>query len=68
MQGTHILQQDSHFQAEGLLRLETDEIDKSWRVAQLFQIPPRETGFYNGMINRLAYPRETFVESYEGTS
>ena len=66
MQGTHILQQEGHFQAKGLLKLETDEINKSWRVAQPFQIPPCETGFCNGMVNGLSYPRETLAESYEG--
>ena len=66
MQGTHILQPEGHFQAEGLLKLETNEINKSWRVAQPFQIPPCETGFRNGMVNGLSYPRETLAESYEG--
>ena len=64
--GTHVLQQEGHFQADGLPRLETDEINKSWRVAQPFQIPPCETGFRNGMVNGLSYPRETLAESYEG--
>ena len=64
--GTHILQQEGHFQAKGLLRLETNKINKSWRVAQPFQIPPCETGFHNGMVNRLSYSRETLAESYEG--
>ena len=67
MWGTHVLQQEGHFQAEGLPRLETNEINKSWRVAQPFQIPPCETGFHNGMINGLSYPRETLAESYKGT-
>ena len=67
MQETHIVQQEGHFQAEGLLRLETNEINKSWRVAQPFQTPSCETGFHNEMVNRLSYPRETLAESYEGT-
>ena len=66
MQGTHVLQQEGHFQAEGLPKLETDEINKSWRVAQLFQIPPCKTNFHNGMVNGLSYPRKTLAESYEG--
>ena len=66
-QGTHILQQEGHFQAEGLLKLETKKINKSWRVAQPFQIPPCETDFCNRMVNELSYPRETLAESYEGT-
>ena len=65
-QGIHVLQQEGHFQAEGLPRLETDKINKSWRVAQPFQIPPCETGFHNEMINGLSYPRETLAESYKG--
>ena len=63
----YTLQQEGHFQAEGLPRLETDKINKSWRVAQPFQIPPCKTGFHNGTINGLSYPRETLAESYEGT-
>ena len=51
--GTHVLQQEGHFQAEGLPKLETDEINKSWWVVQPFQIPPCETGFHNGMVNGL---------------
>ena len=66
MQGIHFLQQEGHFQAKGLLRLETDEINKSWRIAQPFQIPPCETGFHNGMVNGLSYSREILAESYEG--
>ena len=65
-QGTHVLQQEGHFQAKGLSRLETDEINKSWRVAQPFQISPCETGFCNRMVNRLSYSRESLAESYEG--
>ena len=34
--GTHVLQQKGHFQAEGLSKLETDEINRSWKVAQPF--------------------------------
>ena len=64
--GTHVLQQEGYFQAKGLPRLETDEISKSWRVAQPLQIPPCETSFRNGMVNGLSYPRETLAESYEG--
>ena len=64
--GTHVLQQEGHFQAEGLPRLQINEINKSWRVAQPFQISPCETGFHNGMINRLFYSRETLAKSYEG--
>ena len=67
MQGTHVLQQEGHFQAEGLPRLETDEINKSWRVAQPFQIPPCKTGFCNRMVNGFSYSRETLAESYKGT-
>ena len=67
MQGTHVLQQEGHFQAKGLPKLETNEINKSWRVAQSFQIPPCKTGFCNKMVNGLSYPRETLAESYEGT-
>ena len=63
---THVLQQEGHFQAECLLKLETDEINKSWRVAQSFQIPPCETGFYNRMVNGLSYPRKILSESYKG--
>ena len=65
---THILQQEGHFQANGLPRLETNKINKSWRVIQPFQIPSCETGFYNEMINGLAFPRETLADSYEGAS
>ena len=66
MQGIHILQQEGHFQAKGLLKLETDKISKSWKVAQPFQIPPCETGFHNGMVNGLSYSRKTLAELYEG--
>ena len=66
MQGTHILQQEGHFQAEDLPKLETNKINKSWRVAQLFQIPPCETGFHSRMVNGLFYPRKTLAESYGG--
>ena len=64
--GTHILQQEGHFQAEGLPKLETDKINKSWRVSQPFQVPPCETGFHNEMVNGFSYPREILAESYEG--
>ena len=66
MQGTYVFQQEGHFQAKGLPKLETDKINKSWKVAQPFQIPPCETDFHNGMINGLFYPRETLAKSYEG--
>ena len=68
MWGTHVLQQTDHFQVNDLLKLETDEINKSWRVVQPFQIPFCKTNFCNGMVNRLAYPRKTFVESYESAN
>ena len=64
--GCYVLQQEGHFQAKGLPRLETNKINKSCRVAQPFQIPPCKTGFHNRMVNRLSYPRETLAESYEG--
>ena len=66
MQGIHILQQEGHFQAEGLSKLETNEINKSWRVAQPFQISPCEIGFHNRMVSGLSYPRETLANLYEG--
>ena len=66
MQETYIFQWKGHFQAKGLLKLETNKINKSWKVAQPFQISPCKTGFHNDMVNRLSYPKETLAESYKG--
>ena len=63
--GIYVLQQEGHFQAKDLRKLETSKINKSWRVTQQFQISPCKTGFCSRMVNGLSYPRKTLAESYE---